>query len=90
MLLASVLMVFITSVNRALMSLLASSWKPSINCQKSLFLMIVSTNSMRAAAGNIYSRPGPGNAFYLPRFFFAKDRVPVGTRSVEKKTEVNK
>ena len=50
MVLASVLMVFMASVNRALMSLLTSRWKPSITWQKILFLMIASTNSTRAAA----------------------------------------
>ena len=50
MLLASVMMVFMASVNRALMSLLTSCWKPSITWQKTLFLMIASTNSTRAAA----------------------------------------
>ena len=50
MLLASVLMVFMASVNRALMSLLTSCWKPSITWKKTLFLMIPSTNSTRAAA----------------------------------------
>ena len=34
-----------------LMSLLTSRWKPRINWQKTLFLMIASTNSTRAAAG---------------------------------------
>ena len=49
MVLASVFMVFMASVNRALMSLLTSRWKPSITWQKTLFLMIASTNSTRAA-----------------------------------------
>ena len=43
-------MVFMAGVNRALMSLLTSRWKPCINWQKTLFLMIASTNSTRAAA----------------------------------------
>ena len=42
--------VFMASVNRALMSLLTSCWKPSITWQNTLFLMIASTNSTRAAA----------------------------------------
>ena len=50
MLLANVLMVFMASVNRALMPLLTSCWKPSITWQKTLFLMIANTNSTRAAA----------------------------------------
>ena len=33
---------------------------------------------------------GLANAFYLPRFFFATDLVPTGTRSFAKKTSVNK
>ena len=37
MLLATVLMVFMASVNRALMSLLTSCWKPSITWQKTIF-----------------------------------------------------
>ena len=34
--------------------------------------------------------PGAGKCFLFTEVFFAKDRVPVGTRSVEKETEVNK
>ena len=34
-------MVFMTSVNRTLMSLLKSRWKPSITWQKTLFLMMM-------------------------------------------------
>ena len=55
MLLATVLMVFMASVNRALMSLLTSCWKPSITWQNTLFLMIVSTNSTRASAAKSFS-----------------------------------
>ena len=56
MVLASVLMVFMASVNRALMSLFTSRWKPSITWQKTLFLMIASTNSTRAAAAKYLFR----------------------------------
>ena len=40
--------------------------------------------------GNIYFRPGLGKSVLLTEVFLAKDRVPVGTRSAAKKTEVSK
>ena len=38
----------------------------------------------------IYFRPGLGKSVLLTEVFLAKDRVPVGTRSAAKKTEVSK
>ena len=65
MLLETVLMVFMASVNRALMSLLTSCWKPNITWQKTVFLMIASTNSTRAAAAKSLFRASSLNGSVL-------------------------
>ena len=67
----------------------------SVSEQKSLTTLVscafVLTRAAMANNSQSYIfPPGAGKCFLFTEVFFAKDRVPVGTRSVEKKTEVNK